>query len=404
MPVINPASSTTRLSLGAMLHYAWDSEVFTSNDAMPSVGLTRSTTIDALNELIDLGLVEELSNAREGGEYRKGRPARRFALRGDAGTIVGVDAGQAHLSVAVADLRGRVMGRHDTYLDPSDDEAEARRQAIVQAVDQGLSVAGKTRSDVVSLCVGVPAPVAADGTSPPHPDAFWQRMNPQIAEVFQRWAPLVRVENDSSLAAAAERRFGAAVDSADFVALMAGRRFGAGVVSGGRLLRGHSGGVGEMFPLAWLMGAEGLSGLGELLATGAKDALASGLIPRRHPLAKESKLTAEAVLAHSSDPAVAPVIDQVAHVLARVVGLLGSMYDPDRVILCGAIAAGSDAVIDRTRELLPAELHLPAPKLVASGLGADVVTTGAVAAAVEEAQTSILDLVSSGRFTVSAPR
>lgn len=385
-------------SLDALLAYAWTAGEFTASDAMGNVGLTRSTTIEATDTLVGLGLLRELPNAREAGEYSKGRPARRFEMRADAGVVVGVDAGHAHLSVTVADLRGSALGRHDTYLDPTNDAADDRRRAVADAVDHALVAAGKTRDDVVSVCVGVPAPVAADGGSPPHPAGFWQRMNPRIAEVFEGWAPLVRVDNDSTLAAAAERRFGEAVGCEDFVALMAGRRFGAGVVSDGHLLRGHNGGVGEMYSLLWLMGVERLEGLGELLAMGAKGRITSGEIPATHPLALKGSPTAEDVLGHARDPQVRPVIDEVARVLARVVGLLGNMYDPQRVVLCGAVAGSIEVVIERAREVLPAELHLPAPELVASELGSDVVVTGAVAAAVEEAQSSILDLVTSGRF------
>ncbi len=56
-----------------------------------------------------MGLVRELANARAGGDYRKGRPSRRFELRADAAVVVGVDAGQGHLVTTVADLRGRPL-------------------------------------------------------------------------------------------------------------------------------------------------------------------------------------------------------------------------------------------------------------------------------------------------------
>ena len=94
-----------------MLQFAWDAETFTSSDAMPVVGLTRSTTIDAIDELIERGLVREMPNAREGGDYRKGRPSRRFSFAADAGVVLGVDAGRAHIVVHVADLAGGTRSR-----------------------------------------------------------------------------------------------------------------------------------------------------------------------------------------------------------------------------------------------------------------------------------------------------
>src|SRR5687768_980110 len=104
----NPTApaSPRRVSLDAVLSYAWDIGVFTASEAMSAVGLTRSTTIDVLDELVDFGLLHELPNARAGGEYQKGRPARRFELRADAAVVVGIDAGRLHITTSVADLRG----------------------------------------------------------------------------------------------------------------------------------------------------------------------------------------------------------------------------------------------------------------------------------------------------------
>ena len=52
-----------RSSVDAVLAYAWDTGVFTASEAMTAVGLTRSTTIDVLEELVEFGLLRELPNA-----------------------------------------------------------------------------------------------------------------------------------------------------------------------------------------------------------------------------------------------------------------------------------------------------------------------------------------------------
>ena len=48
-------------------------------------------------------VLRELPNARMAGSYRSGRPSRRFALSLDLGVVIGVDAGDTHLAVTVAD-------------------------------------------------------------------------------------------------------------------------------------------------------------------------------------------------------------------------------------------------------------------------------------------------------------
>lgn len=50
-----------------MLGFAWDAEAFTASDVIESVGLTRSTTIDVIDELVARGLLSELPNARAAG-------------------------------------------------------------------------------------------------------------------------------------------------------------------------------------------------------------------------------------------------------------------------------------------------------------------------------------------------
>ncbi|MEI5579335.1 hypothetical protein, partial [Streptomyces brasiliscabiei] len=86
-------------------------------------------------------------------------------------------------------------------IDPERDSPERRRRAAEKVVDATLTRAHASRDALVAVCVGVPAPVDRAGRSPVHHDGFWQRMNPDFVDTFASWAPVVRVENDASLAA-----------------------------------------------------------------------------------------------------------------------------------------------------------------------------------------------------------
>lgn len=390
------AVSPRRASVEAVLQFAWDAGIFTSTDAMPAVGLTRSTTIDAIDELIDRGLVREMPNAREGGDYRKGRPSRRFSLAGDAGVILGVDAGRAHIVVHVADLAGGTRARVTTAIGAADDTADGRRRAFGAAIEQALAEAGVDRSRVVAACAGVPAPVDESGRSPQDRSDFWDRMNPDLPGLLSGWAPLVRVENDASLTAIAEGTVGAAVGCRSYVALLAGDRMGAGIVIDGNLLRGVHGGAGEMGAFDNVSGVGSADGIGARLAEWAIDAIARGEIGPRHPLATlpRSSVTAEAILAlaRTGDVEAGKLAAKAGAVIARVAGMFGSLLDPERIVISGAVAAGIEDVLAVARELAPREQALPSPALVASPLGADVVAIGAVSAALASARAGILDL------------
>jgi predicted NBD/HSP70 family sugar kinase len=68
------------------------------------------------------------------------------------------------------------------------------------------------------------------------------------------------------------------------------------------------------------------------------------------------------------------------------------MFDPERVVVSGAIAAGMTDVVAAARRALPTDLDLPAPTIALSDLGADVVVRGAVAAAASHARERALDV------------
>lgn len=398
------ASSPRQANLAALARFAWDADVFTATDAMAAVGLTRSTTIDVIDELLDRGVLRELENARAAGDYTKGRPARRFELRADAAAIVGVDAGRAHVTVIVADLRGADIVRTHTSLDVTRDSADERRAAVAAAIDAALASAGLARTDAVALCIGVPAPVGAEGASPSHPDTFWTRMNPDFAGLISQWAPLVHVENDASLAAVAEGAWGAAVGCRDYVSLLAGDRLGAGVVVDGRLLRGAHGGAGEMVFLDDIPAVGGAWGLGFRAAEWAREAVGSGTVAADSGLrgVPTEQLDAPLVfaLAREGDPDALRIVDRVALALATILGIFGSLFDVSLVVVSGAISEGVDVVLDRARAAMPSHLDLPAPELVASRLGADVVAIGAVARARDAARDDLAALT----LTVAARR
>ena len=382
-------------SLDAVFRYAWDSADFTATDAMLATGLTRSTMIEALEALRELDLVSELPNAREAGDYRKGRPARRFALRDDAAVLVGVDAGNSHVAVTVTDLRSQTLLHRRTTLAVDGDDAHGRRHLISALIDEALAAAGRDRDDVISLCIGVPAPVDAAGRSPQHRNGFWARMNPDLVDELS-WAPLVRVDNDASLAAIAEGATGGAVGCDDYVTLLAGERLGAGIVVDGRLLRGAHGGVGEMVAFDHVLGVGGADGLGVRIARLAADAIERGEAAEGSALAAvdPNQLDARTVLALAADgdPAAVSIAEQVGTILAEIVSVLGSMFDPQRVLVSGAIASGIETVVASARRALPTGLDLPAPDLVVSSLGAEVVARGAVAAASASARRHALDV------------
>ncbi|GGK92460.1 putative NBD/HSP70 family sugar kinase [Curtobacterium luteum] len=373
-----------RSSAEVVLAYAFDSSAFTATEAIGATGLTRSTVLAACGELVQLGWLRALDDARAAGEYHKGRPARRYALDDRAGVVVGVDAGQHRVSVAVADLRGTVVGRAVASLGETGLDVDVRLGAVRDAVASAVADAGVDPDRVLVVVVGIPAPVDGRGVSP-RDGGYWDRMNPGFASLAG--SGRVVVENDANLAALAERP---SSGDASFAALLSGERFGAGIVVDGFLLRGPRGGAGEMRVLDLVDGVGSPEGIGAtarlLVAEAAERVPAGSLLAGRNG---SERLFEAAAL---GDPVAVEVVDRLGDRLARVSVLLASLLDIDRVVVAGAIADAVGPVLERARVHLAGWDYDPVPELVASRLGADVVVLGAVARALDEVRSEPLAL------------
>ncbi|MDM7890799.1 ROK family protein [Curtobacterium caseinilyticum] len=388
--------TTRATSAETVLAFAFDTAAsgagaFTATEAIDATGLTRSTVLAACTELTRLGWLRDLDDARAAGEYRKGRPARRYELDARAGFVVGVDAGQHRVTALVADLRGRVLGRSEGALGESGLDVPVRLRTTAETIASALAAAAVDPERVLVTVVGIPAPVDAAGISPDD-GGFWDSMNPGFADVVPHG--LVVVENDANAAALAERP---SSGDASFAALLSGERFGAGLVVDGVLLRGARGGAGELRVLDLVDGVSSSDGIGRTARTLVREARAEGRVDAGSLLGGDEEPGAEAVFAAAAllDPVALEVVDRLGDRLARVCVLLASLLDIDRVVVAGAIADAAAPVIERAREQLATGGYDPTPEVVASRLGGDVVVLGTV--------TRALDVVHADPFAFPLP-
>ena len=411
-----------RANRQALLQHALGAEAFTAADAMAATGLTRATVLGVCAELEQAGWLEEAPAERDGAAPR-GRPARRFALRAQAGILLAVDAGQHTLAARAADLRGRELAAERLVLEDAplvgDDleagaaAAERRLEALRALLDRvsaragargpvdaaraegshdaagavdaltaagaadGRGTAGAPRLLTV---VGVPAPVDAEGRSPSGDAGYWPAMNPGLVDALD--GPVL-VENDANLAALAERaHLGRSGTDADHLAaLLMGERFGAGLVVDGRLLRGADGGAGEMRFLETVLGdPRGADGVAALARRWALEALEAGETSAALSALPAAELGAKHVFAAARDGDVlaGAVLERIGDRLARIAMILSSLIAVDTVVVAGAIAEAIDPVLEHAREALPRIGTPPLPQLRASSLGRDVVVRGAL--------------------------
>lgn len=388
-PVASSARLLRHTNAAAVLRLVWDRPTFTASDVIADTGLTRSTVLALCDELVGRGWVSELDDARAAGEYRMGRPARRYAFDPRSGRVVGVDAGQHHVTASVADLRGAVLGRAVRELTADASPAtrvRTIRRAIEEAVADGGGAAGPAGAPagpVLAVVLGVPAPTDAHGASPPgNQRRFWARMNPELAEQFADVGQSVTVENDANLAAVAEWTIGAGSGLSSFATLLSGERFGAGLIVDGTLLRGHHGGAGEMRLLDLVDGVGSADGLAHVARELVRNAADAGDLPAGSPLRAHDPATLDAAdvfaAAQEGDAVALRIVDRLADRLARVCAVIASLLDVERIVVGGALSPALGPVVERATERLPSYIHPPVPAIVASGLGSDAVHVGAV--------------------------
>src|SRR4051812_17313105 len=117
-----------------------------------ATGLSRATVLNIVRELTDAGLVTVADGERGG------RRTVEVSFNRRAGVVVGIDFGQRHLRMAVADLAHRVLAESHRQL-ALGHNADDDLRLVSQLLDQLLADAGVSRHEVLAAGMGLPAPV-----------------------------------------------------------------------------------------------------------------------------------------------------------------------------------------------------------------------------------------------------
>jgi predicted NBD/HSP70 family sugar kinase len=390
-----------RMTASAVLDALRAGGPMTGSDLIDATGLARPTVHVVCNDLIRLGWIRETERRRPQGDSRRGRPARCYEFQSRAGLVLGVDATD-RVTVRLADLRGDRVAEAGQPLAHVSVPASERLAAVRRAIDSVLASAAVDPAHVLAVVMGVPTPVDADGR-PVGREAYLPGLPGRnlCPEVGGRWGWPVLVENDANLAAWGERWRGIAAGIDDLVVMVADERLGAGLFLGGRPIRGHAGGAGELrffeliervgstYGIAYLvrtLGAEAVAELGPPEPVGGRGrrlwALAGG-----DPARVQTATVLEA--ARGGDEVALEIVDRVADRMAHAVAALAGMLDPELVVISGAVADDGDLFLDRIRRRLVPELIDSPPRVAMSTLGDQAVVVGAVRMALDHVEASL---------------
>ena len=198
--------------------------------------LQRSTVSLIVEELKNIGLVEEID-----GESSGGRPPQLLSLKTAHAVAVGVDCGKKRTIVATSDLAGRILEQEEF---PTDKEFETTIARIIKSVNYFVH---KNSGSIEGVGISIPAVVEpSSGKVSFVPHLSWNE--PAFAERIKTATGLpVKIDNDANAAALAELWFGRPEVTAvrDFILVLIHKGIGTGIVFDGQIYRGKDGVAGE---------------------------------------------------------------------------------------------------------------------------------------------------------------
>jgi predicted NBD/HSP70 family sugar kinase len=356
-------SRLRQLNTQAALRLMRGGEPVTLTELSQRTGLSRASTEDVVQDLIAQGWVAEVSPVAG----VMGRPARRYRFRGDAGRALGIDIGGHRVRAVATDLDGTVLGRGQAQVSPSAGRAE--RLGIADSVVRAcLRDCGLTAAEIWAVGVASSGLVDQAGRvllSVAIPEWTGLSLADHFASMFS--APVL-VDNDSRLAALAERWLGVARYARDVVYLLAGLRTGLGLVIDGKLHRGFAGAAGEigaMPEVGWIRAQEHLQGWRG--APAGSDPDGAGQV---------------FAAARGGDRSATMAVRRYVRDLAIGTAALVLALDPHMVVLGGGFSRSADVLLEPLRMELDRRC-IRTPEVLASTLGDESVVLGAARLALD---------------------
>lgn len=298
-------------------------------------------TTKLLNELIDEGYVMETGFAPSTG----GRRPVMYALKPDALYIVSVALDQFVATIAVMDMHNKFVFPPEKIELPLQKNPQALT-VLTEKIAQVIADSKLPKEKIAGVGIGMPGFVdAKKGINYTHLKIPGKSISEYITE--QLGIP-VFIDNDSSLIALAELRFGAARGKKNAMVVNIGWGVGLGMILNGELFRGNNGFAGEFSHIPLFNNDKlcscGKSGCLETEASllviieKAKDALQSGQLSKlKSPMLEHYEEASEAIVSavQDGDRFAVALFSEAGYNIGRGVAILIHVLNPEIIILSG---------------------------------------------------------------------
>ena len=307
--------------------------------------LTRKSlplTTKMVNELIDEGYIIETGYAPSTG----GRRPQMYSLRNDVLYVVAVAMDQLFTRVVIMDMQMRTVTNCEKFELHLDKNPQAL-DILAEKIEHHIHRSGIKKDKIAGIGIGMPGFVDAK-----------KGLNYSFLESGEKGIPqylmdklkvLVYIENDSSLIALAEYRFGAARDKKSAMVINLSWGIGLGLVMNGELFRGHEGLAGEFSHIPLFSNNKlcscGKSGCLETEASllvvveKAKEGIREGRVTmlKNELFGSDPDKASMAVIraAEKGDKFAVELISEAGYHIGRGVAILIHLLNPEAIVLSG---------------------------------------------------------------------
>lgn len=310
--------------------------------------------------------------------------------------IVGVDLGGTKIDAALSDNCGNIKKR-----ELRETRASEGPNAVIKRIVEAIRAASSDR-EIAAVGIGAAGIIDVETGlitfSPNLPG--WR--NIKLKDILERDLGVrTFVDNDATVAALAEHKFGIAVGCDHFICVTVGTGIGGGIVTNGQIYRGISGSAGEIGHMTIDINGPrcgcGNAGCWEALASGtalereARVKIAEGIKTTIPKYAKESdgRITAKGVYlaAQDGDKLANDLIEQLGYYLGVGLANLINIFNPQLVVIGGGVSRMGEMILEPARKTVRErafELSAKAARVEVSSLGYDAGPLGAVALALSE--------------------
>jgi len=294
----------------------------------------------AVNELIKEGFVVEQGYAPSSG----GRRPLMYAINAKAMFILAVAMDQLSARIQLFDLQNNPVADMATVELKLHNNDQALPN-LVDSLNNYINNTSISKNKIAGIGIGMPGFInAAEGINYTYLDAGGE----SLSEFITRATGInTYIDNDSSLIALAEQKFGIARSQQEVMVINLGWGIGLGMIIDGKIFRGYNGFAGELSHIPLSENGElctcGKRGCLEaeasmlVVAQKAEEGIKNGRVTSLKPHHGQSKLMGDSLMdaANQGDQFALELLSDAGYKIGKALAILIHIMNPANIVLSG---------------------------------------------------------------------